>query len=102
MMKTFPKLIPGPNLTANQNLFCKCFFLLAMMMTVLQSCKEEAAVKSLRRIQMDPAQTKQMAAAIESLVKPELDSNLTLQLWGVDSLVVSPISIDIDDQGRIY
>jgi putative membrane-bound dehydrogenase-like protein len=72
------------------------------MIATLSSCKEEATVKSLKRTQIDPAQTKKMAAFVEGLIKPELDSNLTLQLWGIDSLVMSPIAIDIDDQGRIY
>lgn len=51
---------------------------------------------------MDSAQSKQLALSVESLVKPEMDSNLTLHLWGTDSLVVAPIAIDIDDQGALY
>jgi hypothetical protein len=102
-MKIFRLLAILPNRSATINVFCPFFFFLAItMIATLPSCKEEATVKSLKRMQIDPAQTKKMAAFVEGLIKPELDSNLTLQLWGIDSLVMSPISIDIDDQGRIY
>ena len=43
-----------------------------------------------------------MAKNIESIVTPELAEGFTLKLWGVDSLVADPVSIDIDDQGRLY
>ena len=78
-------------------------FLSLMVVTVsatLQACKQKEAFKSLKQI--DTARTAQLAASIESLVKPELADNLTLRLWGVDSLVISPIAIDIDDLGRVY
>jgi putative membrane-bound dehydrogenase-like protein len=102
-MKTVRELAYMLNRTATKKIGCHVFFLLSVtMMVILNSCKQEATVKGLKQIQFDTAKTKQMAASVEAIVKPELDSNLTLQLWGVDSLVVSPIAIDIDDQGRIY
>ena len=56
-----------------------------------------------RRIkQMIPEEAAQLAKSIEALVTPELAEGLSLRLWGVDSLVADPISIDIDDQGRLY
>ncbi|WP_162053421.1 DUF7133 domain-containing protein [Pontibacter pamirensis] len=56
-----------------------------------------------RRIkQLAPEEAAEMAKSIEALVTPELADGLTLRLWGVDSLVADPISIDIDDQGRLY
>ncbi len=51
---------------------------------------------------LDSARTAKDVASIESIVKPELAEGLTLRLWGTDSLIVSPIGIDIDDQGRLY
>jgi quinoprotein glucose dehydrogenase len=78
-------------------------FLLVTVVTVgatLQGCQQETGVKGLKL--MDPAQTVQLAGSIESLVKPELADSLTLRLWGVDSLVIAPISIDIDDRGSVY
>lgn len=52
--------------------------------------------------EMDPGKTTELATAIEGQVNAELDSNLTLKLWGIDSLVISPIAIDIDDHGRLF
>lgn len=52
--------------------------------------------------QMDTAKTAHLADSIGSKVKPELAPGLSLQLWGIDSLVISPIAIDIDDNGRLY
>ena len=53
--------------------------------------------------QLEPARAARMAASVDSVFKAELpDSNLTLNLWGVDSLVISPIAIDIDDDGNLY
>lgn len=51
---------------------------------------------------MAPEKAAQLAASIESTVTPELAEGLTMRLWGMDSLVADPISIDIDDQGRLY
>lgn len=51
---------------------------------------------------MAPEETAQIAKSIEALVTPELADGLTLSLWGIDSLVADPISIDIDDVGNIY
>ena len=65
-------------------------------------CKNEDSTDK-RIKQLDPAKAAQMAASVDSLVKPQLtDSNLTLKLWGIDSLVISPIAIDIDDHGNLY
>src|SRR5687768_15938124 len=76
------------------------FFTMLTAAATLQACKEETVGKKLK--QMDSARTAQMAASIESLVKPELAEGLTLRLWGVDYLVVAPVGIDIDDFGRVY
>src|SRR5690606_3278350 len=67
--------------------------------TLLAACqrKAELPVKD-----MDPARTAELAADIESRIKAELDSGLTLKLWGIDSLVISPIAIDMDDRGRLF
>ncbi|GAB2519131.1 HEAT repeat domain-containing protein [Spirosoma aerophilum] len=56
-----------------------------------------------RRIKrMDPAKAAQLAKSIEATVTPELAAGLSLNLWGVDSLVADPIGIDIDDNGRLF
>ena len=68
---------------------------------LLGACKNEEALDP-RIKEMDPSKTAALATSIESIVKPELADSLTLKLWGVDSLVVSPIAIDIDDSGKLY
>ncbi|MFC0774206.1 HEAT repeat domain-containing protein [Terrimonas alba] len=75
--------------------------LCVLAITCVTGCKQEAADKKIK--QMDPAKAAKVAATVESIVKPELaDSNLTMSLWGIDSLVISPIAIDIDDNGDLY
>jgi HEAT repeat protein/glucose/arabinose dehydrogenase/mono/diheme cytochrome c family protein len=66
----------------------------------LNSCKSGS--EDARIFQMDPAKATALAKAIDTTVKPTLAEGLTLQLWAMDSLVADPVSIDIDDQGRIY
>lgn len=68
---------------------------------LLPACRDQGPADK-RIKQMDSTQTARIAAAIESEVKPELAEGLTLKLWGIDSLVISPIAIDIDDHGRLY
>jgi putative membrane-bound dehydrogenase-like protein len=68
---------------------------------LLSGCKKSEPVDT-RITQMAPEQAAQLASSIEKLVTPELADGLTLRLWGVDSLVADPISIDIDDNGRLY
>ncbi|HRG78221.1 MAG TPA: heme-binding protein, partial [Cyclobacteriaceae bacterium] len=63
-------------------------------------CCEEKADKRIK--QMDPGKTAALAKSIEATVTAQLAEGLTLKLWGIDSLVADPVSIDIDDQGRIY
>ncbi len=64
------------------------------------SCKEKVA--DARIYQMDPAKAATLTKAIESTVTPQIAEGLTLKLWAMDSLVADPVSIDIDDQGRVY
>ena len=77
-------------------------FLIAFLFvgTVFTACNQQVIDKRIKQI--DPARAASMAKSIESLVKPELADGLSLSLWGVDSLVISPIAIDIDDSVKIY
>ncbi len=81
----------------------KQHFLLSLLCItiLLGACKTEEPVDP-RIKEIDPAKTAALATSIESIVKPELADSLTLKLWGVDSLVISPIAIDIDDSGKLY
>ena len=73
------------------------FFLIAFLFvgTVFIAWNQQVVDKRIKQI--DPARAASMAKSIESLVKPELADGLSLSLWGVDSLVISPIAIDIDE-----
>src|SRR5688500_11300068 len=81
-----------------QNLIFFLPFLFSL--AFLPGCRQEPDDKKIKK--MDPATAIRLAASIESLVKPELADSLTLRLWGGDSLVISPIAIDIDDFGKLY
>jgi quinoprotein glucose dehydrogenase len=43
-----------------------------------------------------------MGKPVETAVTPQLADGLTLKLWGIDSLVADPVTIDIDDYGKLY
>lgn len=73
------------------------FFLLV----ILVSCAENKP-DSLEQTKLDPATSAKMARRIESLVKHELAEGLSIKIWGVDSLVADPVSIDVDDDGTLY
>jgi quinoprotein glucose dehydrogenase len=80
----------------------KNYSLIFITVVILFSC-DKKETKSNQEKKIDPAVAKQMAATIESSVKPELAEGLTIRLWGVDSLVADPVSIDIDDNnGDLY
>src|SRR5687768_11007108 len=72
------------------------FFALACI-----GCKQQYKDTGIKLI--DPVKTARLAASVESVVKPVIaDRNLSMSLWGIDSLVISPIAIDIDDNGDLY
>jgi len=75
-------------------------FLPALAATLLWGCQQRQQDLPVKAF--EPEEAARMAAAIEAGIKPELDSGLTLKLWAFDSLVVSPISIDVDDYGRLF
>lgn len=81
----------------------KNFLLLILLIAVsfFSSCKDEGPVDK-RIEQMDSAKVAGLATSIESLVKPTLAEGLTMRLWGVDSLVISPIAIHINNQGELF
>jgi quinoprotein glucose dehydrogenase len=63
-------------------------------------CKQGPVDKRIKR--MDTTLTAHLSDSIGAIVKPELADSLSLTLWGIDSLVISPIAIDIDDHGSVY
>lgn len=73
---------------------------LGLAILLVSSCDTGPADKRIK--QFDPQESARLAREIESLVTPQLAEGFTIRLWGTDSLVADPVSIDIDDQGRLY
>nr|WP_236676367.1 HEAT repeat domain-containing protein [Chryseolinea lacunae] len=73
-----------------------------MTALLIFSCGPKEKTAEVRIKKLDPKQTAEMASAVEALVTPQLAEGLTLKLWGVDSLIADPVSIDIDDDGKLY
>lgn len=87
--------------TLHSKLQALFFVSLPVAAACLPGCKQPTLEE--RRIKlMDSSFTAHFADSVTASVKPELADGLTLKLWGIDSLVISPIAIDIDDQGRLY
>ncbi|MBX2896336.1 MAG: HEAT repeat domain-containing protein [Cyclobacteriaceae bacterium] len=74
--------------------------ILLLLISIVFSCEKPPA--DLRTKQLTPSKAAALSQAIQKTVAPQIDSGLVLTLWGSDSLVADPVSIDIDDQGRIY
>ncbi len=66
------------------------------------SCQQDKEAVDLRIKQLDPTRTAELARTIEAQITPTLAEGLTLKLWGIDSLVADPVSIDVDDFGKLY
>lgn len=77
-----------------------CWLLLLPLVLNMVSCKQETT--DLRIKQFDPAVSARFSDSVGTVIKPQLADGLTMGLWGIDSLVISPIAIDIDDLGRLY
>lgn len=76
------------------------FVFILTSLPVLPGCRQKETDLRIKRF--DTVRTVQMASSIESIVKPEPDSNLSISLWGIDSLVKSAVAIDVDNKGRVY
>lgn len=66
---------------------------------LLNSC-DKPNTDSIKRI--DPEKAASMARSIEEAVKPQIADGFKLKVWAVDSLVADIVSIDIDDNGKLY
>lgn len=74
-----------------------------LLAVIFLSCKSspEAPV-DLRIKQMDHEEVKSMARKIEEASSPTLKEGLSMSIWAVDSLIIDPISIDMDEEGTLY
>lgn len=66
----------------------------------IYSCKKKP--EDLRIKTITSEQAGQLAGLVEDMVKPELHEDLSIRVWAVDSLVADPISIQVDDIGRVF
>lgn len=73
-----------------------CFALPVLLLAACQKDKESYVRE------FDNNQVKERAKAIEASVSPRLDSGLTLKLWANDSMVADPVSIHVDNLGRLF
>lgn len=78
----------------------KVFQSFIVFLLILAGC--ETPPEDTRIKQLDPVQAATLSQGIQKTIVPQIDSGLVLTLWGNDSLVADPVSIDIDDLGRIY
>ena len=80
----------------------KTIFFFQLAMVILSSCRQGEDKVPIPMLTMDTLVSAHFSDSVGNIVKPQLAPGLTATLWGIDSLVISPIAIDIDDQGRIY
>lgn len=84
-----------------QQLLCRIAF--PAIFVAAFSCQEKAkSPEELHIIQMDHDEVRKMADEIESSLSPQLADGLTMSIWAVDSLIVDPISISMDEDGSLY
>lgn len=70
---------------------------------IFWSCKKSPSESvDLRIKQLDHDEVRKMASEIESTMNPTLKEGLSMSLWAVDSLIIDPISIDMDEHGTLY
>lgn len=78
-------------------------YILVLLLSYVAACNQQESGPADKRIKrMDAGLAAHLSDSIGAIVKPQLADSLSLTLWGIDSLVISPIAIDIDDQGRVY
>lgn len=73
----------------------------AIFTLLLASCNDEGPSNK-RITQLDSIENNNMARQIEIGVSPTLAEGLSLRVWAVDSLVADPVSLDMDDHGRLF
>lgn len=90
------------NMRQNFSLLTRNTIAISCYLLLITGCSQPSGTKENTVKQLDTAKAAKLAASIESIVKPELAEGLTLKLWGTDSSVISPIAIQVDDDGKLY
>ena len=74
-----------------------------LFLLIFVSCKKSPSEPvDLRIKQMAHEEVKQMAATLEAASTASLKEGLSMSIWAVDSLIIDPISIDMDEEGTLY
>lgn len=81
--------------------FLTAAYSLLLSSIMLTACKNDGP-ENKRITRMDSLENANMARQIEAGVSSTLAEGLTMRLWAVDSLVADPVSLDIDDAGRLF
>jgi quinoprotein glucose dehydrogenase len=77
------------------------YIFIVSILSALSSCKDRGP-EDKRIVQFDSLEIAKQSTAIESRVSAILADGLSIRLWAVDSLVADPVSLDIDDFGRLF
>lgn len=77
----------------------QCFLIASLLIIFSCGSKEE---QDLKITNFSALNTQVWASQLEEMIQPEIDAGLVVNVWASDSLVFDPISIDFDDQGRLY
>ncbi len=72
------------------------------LVLAMAACGSKNDSKDNRIVVIDSATNAAMAREIESRISPALADGLVMKVWAVDSLVADLVSLDIDDQGRLF
>src|ERR1044071_8552333 len=77
---------------------------ICIALTIATSCSKTPTENQSRHVikTVAPEKIEQIKKAVESTVTPTLAEGLNIKLWGVDSLVIDPVSVDVDDNGALY
>ena len=77
----------------------------AALLTGLFSCADRESAKTKPS---NPGRTfstdtlVKMAHAVENSVNVQMDSGMSIKVWAIDSMVADPVSLNIDDHGRLF
>ncbi|EKB50515.1 DUF7133 domain-containing protein [Cecembia lonarensis] len=74
-----------------------------LFLLIFISCKKSPSEPlDLRIKQMAHEEVKELAATLEAASTASLKEGLSMSIWAVDSLIIDPISIDMDEEGTLY
>jgi quinoprotein glucose dehydrogenase len=90
-----------PNHPIMRNHSFNAAYFCVLLFALLIACKEKGPADK-RISHLDSLENANMARGIESGVSTTLAEGLSIRLWAVDSLVADPVSLDVDDFGRLF